>query len=109
MGREGDAAELLELVRSAEQGAFVATAPAGHPRTIGPAEEEFVDVDDEAIEATPSTSLRAGVLVGRPRSEAPRAARSVRPEAAGELAWPPATSIALVLGLAVLVLALVAR
>lgn len=106
MGREGDASELLELVRSAEQGAFVSTTPSGNPVPVGGrVEEEFVDVGDEATDATPSTPLRLPTpLQMKVRAPVVRAS-AVAPSST----TPPALGIVVLLALAIGLLALLAR
>src|SRR4051794_10087997 len=106
MGREGDASELLELVRSAEQGAFVSTTPSGNALTVaGLVEEEFVDVGDEATDATPSSPLRLPTPLQMHVRAAAVRERSVAPGAS----TPPALGIIILLALAIGTLALLAR
>lgn len=99
MGREGDASELLDLVRSAEQGAFVATTPSGNPLPGTHADEEqFVDVGEEAIDAPPTLPIE--IPVTRLQAVAPvPPARST----------PPVLAIVGVIALVSAVLALIAR
>jgi len=105
MGREGDASELLELVRSAEQGAFVSTTPSGDPVPVGgPVEEEFVDVGDEATDATPSTPLRLPTPL-QMQVRAPVRAGAAAPI----VSTPPVIGIVVLLALAIGILALLAR
>ena len=108
MGLEGDASELLDLVRSAEQGAFVSTTPSGNPVPVATfVEEEFVDVGDDATDATPSTPLRLptpGQMQGR--APVARAAPTIAPAGA---ATPPAVGIVILLALAIGILAVLAR
>ncbi len=105
MGREGDASELLELVRSAEQGAFVSTTPSGNPVPVAAlVEEQFVDVGDEATDATPSTPLGLPTPLQMP-VRAPAQASAVAPSAA----TPPAIGIVVLLALAIGMLALLTR
>lgn len=99
MGREGDASELLDLVRSAEQGAFVATTPSGNPLpgTRGD-EEQFVDVGEDAIDSPPT--LPIAIPVTR--------LQAVTPAPPGR-STPPVLAILGVVALVGAVLALIAR
>lgn len=96
MGREGDASELLDLVRSAEEGAFVATTPSGNPLPTHAVEEQFVDVGEDAIDSPPTLPIE--IPVTRLQAVAP-AARST----------PPVLAIVGVVVLVSAVLALIAR
>lgn len=122
--------DLLDLVRSAEEAATVATRSRdSRPRSDPDPEaggagrsdaEEFVDVGDEALEAPPSLppdgAGEAKELAGERRSgvHARTGAVAPGPRARGaemrrETAWPPALGVSLIFGVAVGVLALLAR
>ena len=105
MGREGDASELLDLVRSAEQGAFVSTTPSGNPVLV---EEEFVDVGDEATDATPSTPLRLPTPL-QMRVRTPPVARALPAAIPAAAVTPPAVGIIVLLALAIGLLAVLTR
>lgn len=114
--------DLLDLVRSAEDEARLAIrkrtpatatmpvrAPGQAPAT---AEEEFVDVGDEAIDAPPSfPPLRSATPAGAfAPSSARRPSRDVvRAPLEAPRGMPPVAGIVLVLSLAVVALALVTR
>lgn len=98
MGREGDASELLDLVRSAEAGAFVATTPSGNPLPTHADEEQFVDVGEDAIDSPPT--LPIAIPVTRLQAVAPAAAARTT---------PPLLAILGIVALISAVLALIAR
>lgn len=99
MGREGDASELLDLVRSAEEGAFVATTPSGNPLPgTRSDEEQFVDVGEDAIDSPPTLPIEIPVT----------RLQAVAPAPAGRTT-PPVLAILGVVALISAALALIAR
>ena len=114
--------DLLDLVRSAEDDARLAIrkrtpATATMPvrvsgQALATAEEEFVDVGDEAVDAPPSfPPLRSATPAGAfaPSSVRRPSRDVVRAPLEAPRGMPPVAGILLVLSLAVVALALVAR
>lgn len=99
--------ELLDLVRSAEDDARLGLRKRTPAVGIAPAKavEEIVEVGDEAIDAPPSHP--PFVAARSPAKELASSASHTRPSAAGGLS--PALSVLLIFGIAVGVLALLAR
>jgi hypothetical protein len=106
-------ADLLDLVRSAEDEALLSLrkrTPAVAMSAPGRGQPEFVDVDDEAIDAPstpppiPAAGARTELHGVASREEAAARAHAVEPRG-----WPPAIGIAVLLGIVIGALALVAR
>jgi hypothetical protein len=103
--RLSSSTDLLDLVRSAEEGAILGDKRRREPEPEHPRVDEVVDIDDEATDAPPSLPASAPSSI-RP---APREARPVPPGEAKAASLPPVVSILLTLALAVATLALLAR
>lgn len=109
-------ADLLELVRSAEEEATVSAhdlTPATLEAPPEAAEEEFVDVGDEAVDAPPSLApLRVATPAAALRLERSGSVRTDSNTRVGDgatLVLPPVVGISLMFMLVFLALVLVTR